>query len=1021
MFHRQFILSTLVSLVLITSFSYAQNLWEENGVALRQGDYLHWEGSCAYDADGYIYIPKSECIDAMRSVVLQKYSPDGEPIWEGDGVRLSTSFVSWNWCPIITPMEDDGLIVSWEEYDYEVEQYFLKAQKVSSNGEIQWPAGGVIGCTNDNDRNYHEIISDGTGGAYLVWHDEYSYNDWDVAVQRIDADGNIPAGWIPEGNPVDLEEGDRDIDGVDDICLIDGECLMVCWQEYISGVQYLYGQKFSPGGEWLWPDTGLVLCDAEGSKYGISVASDNTGGSYIVWSGDDGASYNVYANHILHDGTLVCDLEGFPVAEDEHESDGIQDVLTDGSGGLYVVFSKNTGWIADYDFYIQKIDSTCHAQWNLEGMPVCLANRNQTDIRIIQNSLGCIDAVWRDTRDSGGTLYWSDLYAQRLDGNGNYLWQEDGIPIAAADETQQDAAIIPQPDGGVSYLWLDYRNSVDIYTQRVDSEGHIQLAEDGVSVCYSILGGIDFPKFTELADDLYLCVWEDEVAPTNKLYYQIFDTEGNILLEENGLKADTSSAFLYYGFDICRTLEGEGVMVWSSLVDNQHWIKAQKVNGDGDRLWSESGILVHQLYDNTQTSPKLCPDNEGGVYVAWNQAVDPHTGGIRNVYVQRMDAAGSPVWGGEPLLVSSASDNQYFRDVCQDIDGQAYVTWIEDHGICDYELFASMISEDGAIPWTINLGSISSGSGDVNAVPSRDSGLIIAWSKQNAVNKKCIWAQKLTAGGEFLWGDSCVVASQSSFHNERPVIIENDDGTVFIVYLQDGNSTEDNIRVQKLSAAGEVLFQPVSKPVIYASDNQSDHAAVSDGNGGFYAGWLDDRDESRDIYALHLDSEAEIIGPVWNYYGNPVRTYYDTDANYLTVVEDGAGGVIFGWEDRRASAPPGWGWGSDIYIQRVNDFYTGIGDPPVSGLMPETTELLPAYPNPFNAATTLSFKLQAAGEVSLKVFDVTGREAASLVTGHWSLGYHEVVWDAEGSASGIYFVRLQAEGGVKSQKLLLLK
>jgi hypothetical protein len=91
--------------------------------------------------------------------------------------------------------------------------------------------------------------------------------------------------------------------------------------------------------------------------------------------------------------------------------------------------------------------------------------------------------------------------------------------------------------------------------------------------------------------------------------------------------------------------------------------------------------------------------------------------------------------------------------------------------------------------------------------------------------------------------------------------------------------------------------------------------------------------------------------------------------------------------------------------------------------------LHPCFPNPFNFSTVISFQLPAASEVELKIFDIFGREAAALGTGHWALGEHQVVWDAEGMPSGIYFVRLSVVGSRSSvfgsrtavQKLLLLK
>ena len=89
--------------------------------------------------------------------------------------------------------------------------------------------------------------------------------------------------------------------------------------------------------------------------------------------------------------------------------------------------------------------------------------------------------------------------------------------------------------------------------------------------------------------------------------------------------------------------------------------------------------------------------------------------------------------------------------------------------------------------------------------------------------------------------------------------------------------------------------------------------------------------------------------------------------------------------------------------------------------VPDETVLHPAYPNPFNCETTISFNLPSAVSVELAVFDITGREVASLVNGHLSLGYHEVVWEAEGMGSGVYFMRLETGDFTQTQKLLLIK
>lgn len=78
------------------------------------------------------------------------------------------------------------------------------------------------------------------------------------------------------------------------------------------------------------------------------------------------------------------------------------------------------------------------------------------------------------------------------------------------------------------------------------------------------------------------------------------------------------------------------------------------------------------------------------------------------------------------------------------------------------------------------------------------------------------------------------------------------------------------------------------------------------------------------------------------------------------------------------------------------------------------------YPNPFNPATTITIEVPAAGFVTLKVYDMIGREVATLVNGELAAGKHERRFSPEGLASGMYFYRMQS-GGFSSTRTMLLQ
>ncbi len=88
---------------------------------------------------------------------------------------------------------------------------------------------------------------------------------------------------------------------------------------------------------------------------------------------------------------------------------------------------------------------------------------------------------------------------------------------------------------------------------------------------------------------------------------------------------------------------------------------------------------------------------------------------------------------------------------------------------------------------------------------------------------------------------------------------------------------------------------------------------------------------------------------------------------------------------------------------------------------PITCSLEQVYPNPFNPSTTISFQLSAFSHVSLRVYDVSGRQVAELVNDCRNAGNHEVMFDASGLPSGVYFAQLNTGTTQYTQKLLLVK
>ncbi len=102
-------------------------------------------------------------------------------------------------------------------------------------------------------------------------------------------------------------------------------------------------------------------------------------------------------------------------------------------------------------------------------------------------------------------------------------------------------------------------------------------------------------------------------------------------------------------------------------------------------------------------------------------------------------------------------------------------------------------------------------------------------------------------------------------------------------------------------------------------------------------------------------------------------------------------------------------------LQEIADVKQAAPIPPI------TFKLDQNYPNPFNPSTTFSYAIPSKVFVTLKIFDIVGREIATIVSKELAAGNYIEQWDAANISSGVYFYRLQAGYFSTTKKLLLVK
>ena len=106
-------------------------------------------------------------------------------------------------------------------------------------------------------------------------------------------------------------------------------------------------------------------------------------------------------------------------------------------------------------------------------------------------------------------------------------------------------------------------------------------------------------------------------------------------------------------------------------------------------------------------------------------------------------------------------------------------------------------------------------------------------------------------------------------------------------------------------------------------------------------------------------------------------------------------------------------------LNLVENYPTAVNES--TSNIPEKYELFQNYPNPFNPSTTIQYQIPQSGLVTIKVYDVLGKEEKTLVNQYQNMGIHEVNFNSSNLSSGVYFYQLRAGDFLSTKKMILLK
>jgi hypothetical protein len=234
---------------------------------------------------------------------------------------------------------------------------------------------------------------------------------------------------------------------------------------------FVYSQRIDGNGNKLWAASGVPITLSTGTKWQLSCIKDECGGAFVSWSsGSSGGYVNIFAQRIDSAG-IIWPTGDVPMCTAPQDQDG-PDMVLDGSGGAIIAWHDRRN--GSEDVYAQRISGTGTTLWTANGIPI---RHNPSSVvtswtypEIVSDEAGGAIIAWEW---GWGTPSYFDIFAQRVDPDGNLLWPETGVVVCGAIDGQYYPQMISNGEGGAIMTWRDMRQDTigAVYAMRITGNG----------------------------------------------------------------------------------------------------------------------------------------------------------------------------------------------------------------------------------------------------------------------------------------------------------------------------------------------------------------------------------------------------------------------------------------------------------------------------------------------------------------------------------------------------------------------
>lgn len=859
------------------------------------------------------------------------------------------------------------------------------------------------------------------------------------------------------------------------------------------------------------PTENLLISATTTSHVQSKIAPTSDGGFYISWMGESG--FNVYLQRLDADGVPQWAAGGLLIADRSFSSTEDYGLSVSSDDHALLTYRVNAG--GTVQAAAQRVAPDGSLAWGDGGMIVS------------STSSGAASPLISSTHDGGAVVAWTSyddgsITLQRVSSSGDLLW-DDGVAITLPSGFFLIADVHGNPDGSVIVSGSAQLSTFDrqLWAQKLDANGNPLWGENPVAIFDGAGGALQFgyfPKFVLDGQGGAVFSWYIVAAPGEGfIRVQHILSHGMAVFPQNGLSIANEPAAWQRTNPVLDydSASGDIYVAWSENLTSggvtTFGASAQRIDSDGNLMWGNGGLTLIPMQDIAPAgNPLVMAIPNDGVIIGGTLGGHPVP---MMLVATRLTAGGVAMWEDEMVILKSeTTGTQVSRPqaTLSRTDGHAAFVWSDQiGGSFDGAVRAQNISFSGI------LGEYDEGGSAPPQAEISDDVLSIVLGP-NATETASLTLSNVAPAGADNLNFTAHIGTQET------TLVDFEDGTNpygFTFGYTDGDAVvsiggnpgfwfENNglaTAIPRLYIEGDNPFigDYIAERVSNISVDAQTLLASLNMPGrdlsllllNYNGAGPNDVDLHKYVYYVFPEGAPQ-PGDGWKSFSIDIPWNFDGD------MPDGwAGGDS--WDPE--NLPDGWTfsdvissvdevnimWGHPAFFYLLQDFHLGVDNvsitkaeeqtvvtvAPQSGSIapqqdlelevtfspdglpdgtyefpmvigtndpdqpeiivevtmivdsvsdedegtPLTFELSPAYPNPTLGVTTIEFALPQAERATLEIFDLSGRRIAVLVNEEMPAGRYSVEWDSASIAAGTYIYRMIAGSKVMTQRITVVK